>query len=97
MLIGVYHGAVLGGGGGEVAVRANIRLGRRGVASDMAFVFTAYTSMAVVVGEYKSKGFQRLGKFSRPSQTYHFADEIRRDKVNSAVGFINCVLRAPLH
>ena len=50
MLIGVYHGAVLGGGGGEVA-RANIRLGRRGVASDMAFVFTAYTSMAVVVGE----------------------------------------------
>ena len=51
MLIGVYHGAVLGGGGGEIA-RANIRLGRRGVASDMAFVFTAYTSMAVVVGEW---------------------------------------------
>ena len=55
MLIGVYHGAVLGGGGGEVAVRANIRLGRRGVASDMAFVFTAYTSMAVVVGEYRAR------------------------------------------
>ena len=50
MLIGVYHGAVLGGGGGEVP-RANIRIGRRGVASDMAFIFTAYTSMAVVVGE----------------------------------------------
>ena len=51
MLIGIYHGAVLGGGGGEVP-RANIRMGRRGVASDMAFIFTAYTSMAVVVGEY---------------------------------------------
>ena len=51
VLIGIYHGAVLGGGGGEVP-RANIRMGRRGVASDMAFIFTAYTSMAVVVGEY---------------------------------------------
>ena len=52
MLIGVYHGAVLGGGGGGGEVpRANIRIGRRGVASDMAFIFTAYTSMAVVVGE----------------------------------------------
>ena len=52
MLIGVYHGAVLGGGGGGGEVpRANIRIGRRGVASDMAFIFTAYTSMAVVLGE----------------------------------------------
>ena len=52
MLIGIYHGAVLGGGGGGGEVpRANIRIGRRGVASDMAFIFTAYTSMAVVVGE----------------------------------------------
>ena len=61
MLIGVYHGAVLGGGGGEVA-RANIRLGRRGVASDMAFVFTAYTSMAVVLGEERCNNIVKLAK-----------------------------------
>lgn len=55
MLIGIYHGVVLGGGGGGEVPRANIRIGRRGVASDMAFVFTAYTSMAVVLGEELTK------------------------------------------
>jgi hypothetical protein len=50
VLIGVYHG-VADGGGGSSGGLPSIRIRRRNIVSDVAFLFTSYMSMAVVIGE----------------------------------------------